>query len=324
MAVSDPLARALSNGRRRFNARVAETRHRHPGFDDAAFVDFLAGAVDRVVLAVDAAAPGCVQGVVDASYDMALGLVAQGLVGSGARQPWLDRVWLELAPRLARLIAAQPQAVLGALSNAAIRLGQWPQVRVDQWLRQMNALAGDVADLAQLRALGQLLAWRAGMAHYRRGALAAAETLPQALALAALDAPPDSDWTALRAALLADPWHTAQGRAHGLPATGLRIGAFTGFGGHFARPPQVRALDEGFVVRSADRCFLLQADIHGAVLLPGGSTEFEAASGRSVPAPDRHLAALGWPREGVAAVADAHTLALSSPLTHAIALFPRA
>lgn len=324
MGVSAPLARALAAGRSRFNARVAETRHRHPGFDSAAFAGFVGSALDRVVLAVEAVAPERVPAVTMIAYDIALSLVAQGLAGAGARQPWVEQVWLELAPRHATLLAAQPQAVLGALGNAVIQLGQWPQARVAEWLQQMTALADEVADLAQLRALGQLLAWRAGMAHYRRGALAAADILPPALALAALDADPSSDWPTLRTALLADPWHTAQGRGHGLPATGVQIGAFSGFGGSFAQPPELRAAAEGFFVRSAQRHHLLIADIHGAVLLPASAAEFDAAPATAVTAPSQHTASLGWPREQLAAVADAHTLALSSPYTHAIALFPRA
>jgi hypothetical protein len=319
MAVSAPLARALAAGRSRFNARAAEVRHRHPGFDDDAFAGFVGSALDRVVQAVDAVAPERVHAVAIAGYDMALDLVAQGLAGPGARQPWVDQVWLELAPRHAGLLAAQPQAVLGALGNAVIQLGQWPQVRAADWLQWMTALAGEVAELAQLHALGQLLAWRAGMAHYRRGALTAANILPPALALAALDADPASDWPALRDALLADPWHGAQN----LPDSGVQIGAFSGFGGHFAQPPELRAADEGFMVRSADRHRLLLADRHGAVLLPASAAEFEAASTSQVTPPPQHVAAPGWPRDSLLAVADVHTLALSSPCTHAIALFPR-
>jgi hypothetical protein len=323
MAVSAPLARALAAGRSRFNARAAETRHRHPGFDSAAFAAFVGSALDRVVLAVDAVAPERVYAVTIAGYDIALSLVGQGLAGPGARQPWVEQVWLELAPRHANLLAAQPQALLGALGNAVIQLGQWPQVRVADWLQWMTALAGEVTELAQLRALGQLLAWRAGMAHYRRGALAAANILPPALALAALDADPTGDWPALRDALLADPWHTAQGRGHGLPTTGVQIGAFSGFGGSFAQPPELRATTEGFFVRSAQRHHLLIADIHGAVLLPATAAEFDAAPATAVTAPSQHAVSLGWPREQLAAVTDTHTLALSSPCTHAIALFPR-
>lgn len=324
MAISEPLARVLAGGRSRFNARVAETRHRHPGFDTAAFAAFLGYALDPVIVAVHTLDPERVAVVTHTAYELALSLVAQGVTGSSARQPWLDRVWRELAPRYVALIAAQPQAVLAALSNAAIQLSQWPQVRVEEWLQQMNALADQVTDLVQLRALGQLLAWRAGMAHYRSGALAAANLLPPSLALAALDAPLDGDWPALRDALLADPWHTPQGHAHGLADDGIHIGAFTGFGGYFAQPPQVRAEAEGFVVRSAGRHFLLFVDIHGAVLMPADAATFEAASATKAAVPEAHLVALAWPKEQLISVADKHTLAVASPYTHTIALFPRA
>jgi len=319
MTISAALASSLAAGRSRLNARVAETRRRHPGFDAQVYADFVASAVDGLVQAVEAVAPERVHAAAISACELALELVAQNLVGPAARQPWMDRLWRELAPRHARLLAAQPQAVLGALGNAVIQLGQWPQVRVDAWLDGMAALADEVQDPAQLRVLGQLLAWRAGMAHYRRGALAAADALPAKLALQALGAGAEADWPALRAALLADPWHGADD----LPATGVQIGAFSGFGGQFAQPPQLRVGDDDFLVRSADRHFLLLGDRYGAVLLPASADEFAAASTREVSAPEARGDALGWPQGSIRAFANVHTLALASPYTHAIALFPR-
>jgi len=319
MTISAALASSLAAGRSRLNARVAETRRRHPGFDTDAFATFVGGTVDGLVQAAEAVAPERVHALAMTACDLALELVAQHLVGPAARQPWLDRLWREVVPRHARLLADQPQAVLGALGNAVIQLGQWPQVRVDAWLGWMAALADEVEDLAQLRALGQLLAWRAGMAHYRRGALAAAESLPAKLALRALEAGADADWPTLRETLLANPWHGADD----LPATGVQIGTFSGFGGPFAQPPELRVGDDGFLVRSADRHFLLLGDRCGAVLLPASAEEFAAASIREVSAPEARVDALGWPEGCISAFANAHTLALASPCTHAIALFPR-
>src|SRR2546423_1862172 len=81
--------------------------------------------------------------------------------------------------------------------------------------------------------------WRAGLAHYRAGALAVCAQLPPALARAALGLPPDAriGLEDLIARLMADPWlepATLAGPAH---ARELRIvaraGAFRGFGGLF-------------------------------------------------------------------------------------------
>src|SRR5438128_1194244 len=81
---------------------------------------------------------------------------------------------------------------------------------------------------------------RAGEAHFRAGALAAADALPPALALAAVRAP-GGDWPELRRRLAAAPWFDPSKPV----ASGLRVvahaGAFRGFGGLFVEPPVVAA-----------------------------------------------------------------------------------
>lgn len=75
------------------------------------------------------------------------------------------------------------------------------------------------------------------------------------------------------------------------------------------------------MVASSDRHYLLLADIHGAVLLPATQTQFDAAMHEPAPVPRLHAVALAWP-ETVGAC-NRHTLAVTSPYSHVIALFPR-
>ena len=159
---------------------------------------------------------------------------------------------------------------LGMLSNAAIHLGGVAGARTRQWQDEMAAIAPQVATLAQLRAVGQVLAWRAGVAHFRLGAIAAADTLPPALALAAFGEP-QLDWPSLARATVA----RSPGAA--MP-DGIEFGAFAGLGGEFATPPQVRATDDGFIVSAGERFYLLVADAHGAVLHGASADEYAQAS----------------------------------------------
>ena len=188
----------------------------------------------------------------------------------------------------------------------------------------MAALAPQVATVAQLRAVGQVLAWRAGVAHFRQGALAAADTLPPALALAAFGEP-GASWPQVHAQLMANPWRgNAEGR---------EFGSFSGLGGDFATPPLVRATDDGFIVRSAERHYLLVADACGAVLHSATAQEFDHAQ-TGAPASVRLDGAtlqigarrieLDVPAGDIAIAANAHTLAVTSPWTHAIRLLPLA
>ena len=322
--ISPAFASILASGRTQFNARAAEARRRFPSLDMAAFGAFLHDGVDPLVLAVSSAAPERVGGVTLAAYDMALELVGHGLAGPAAKNPFLNTVWRELAPSFAPLLATAPVDVLGMLSNAAIHIasvaGAWPA----QWQAGMAAVAPQVGSVAQLRAVGQVLAWRAGVAHFRQGALAAADTLPPALALAAFDEP-GAQWPQVHAQLLDYPWRgNAEGR---------EFGSFSGLGGDFGTPPQVRATNDGFVVRSAERHYLLVADAYGAVLHSATAQEYEQATtgmpssvrldGATVHVGARSIA-LDLPAGDIAIAANAHTLAITSPWTHAIRLLPLA
>ncbi|KKO63872.1 hypothetical protein VM94_02314 [Janthinobacterium sp. KBS0711] len=322
--ISPAFASILASGRAQFNARAAEARRRFPALDMAAFGAFLHDGVDPLVLAVSAAAPERVGGVTLAAYDMALELVGHGLAGPAAKNPFLNTVWRELAPRFSPLLATAPVDVLGMLSNAAIHIASVAGARPAQWQRELTAVAPQVGSVAQLRAVGQVLAWRAGVAHFRQGALAAADTLPPALALAAFDEP-GAQWPQVRAQLLDYPWRgNAEGR---------EFGSFSGLGGDFGTPPQVRATNDGFVVRSAERHYLLVADAYGAVLHSATAQEYEQANtgmpssvrldGATVHIGARSIA-LDLPAGDIALAANAHTLAITSPWTHAIRLLPLA
>lgn len=122
--ISAPFARVLAAGRPQFNARVAEARRRTPSFDPEAFAAFLQSAVDGVVAAVEAVAPDRTTTVAVVAYEMALRLVAQGHAGPKTRRNDVDRVWIELAPPLAKRVAEAPGEVLAALCNAAFNLGR--------------------------------------------------------------------------------------------------------------------------------------------------------------------------------------------------------
>ncbi|PVX35706.1 hypothetical protein [Janthinobacterium sp. 78] len=322
--ISPAFASILASGRAQFNARAVEARRRFPSLDMAAFGAFLHDGVDPLVVAVAAAAPERVGSATLAAYDMALELVGHGLAGPAAKNPFVNTVWRELAPSFAPLLATAPVDVLGMLSNAAIHIASVAGARPAQWQGELAALAAQIVTLAQLRAVGQVLAWRAGVAHFRQGALAAADTLPPALALAAFGEP-GAQWPQVRAQLLDYPWRGN--------ADGREFGSFTGLGGDFATPPQVRATDDGFIVRSGERHYLLVADAYGAVLHGATAQEYEQAN-TGMPSSVRldgatvHLGArsiaLDLPAGDIALAANAHTLAITSPWTHAIRLLPLA
>jgi hypothetical protein len=317
--LSPVFAAALDLRRAWFNARVAQARAREPGFDVDAFARFLTDCVDPLVRVV----PENVAAVAEAAFDIALVLCRQRPDGVAAQ------VWTRLAPAYGALVARAPHETLGLLVNAVARLQALPHARPAQWLERMLALAPQVTSTHDLRAVGQVLAWRAGAAHFRAGAIEAAGALPSALALAAFGAGASwPAWPALRAELARDPWWHAPG--DGAPEQ--QLGAFIGLNGMFAQPPAVRACHDGFLVASGDRHFLLVADACGAVLLAASREEFDAAAQVDYPEraslEDRTLVtgarrvALDLPAMGLRACCNASLVAVTSPYTHAIRVLP--
>jgi hypothetical protein len=331
VALSSALAQVLAAGRAQFNARVVEAKHRYPTLDTAAFSAFLQGPVDQLVTGVAAVAPDRTSTVALVAYELGLELVGQALAGPAARSGVVNRAWAHVAPRCVRLLAAQPLEVLGALTNAGLNVEKTPSARTDEWLQLMGDHAGGIETVAQLRSLGQIAAWRAGLAHFREGALHAADALPEPVAVGVVGAP-GSRWTDVKAHILADPWW--------LPAKGQRStqrlewGRFVGFGGSLPRPPEVRACAEGFFTKSGDRYGLLVADIFGGTFHSAAKEDFDRSpailgnddapriKGTSVVLPHGRVD-LDLPADGLAMSCNAHTVAITSPYTFAIRLLPR-
>lgn len=319
MTLSPVLARSLAAGRAQFNARVAAARRARPGFNGDALAQAIRDRLEPVVIAVDAVAPERVEAVVEAGFDVILGLAGHGIAGE--RGALVDRVWRTLGAAYARSVAEQPFAVLAMLTNAALTIAATPGARVDEWIERMTALA-PVVTAEVLRATGQVVAWRSGMPHYRDGAIAAGDGLPDAVAAAAIGSA--EGWAVIRPALVDDPWWTPTGVA----AEGVTVGGFTGFGGPFAEPPVIRAGPHGFFVRSGSAASLLIADAWGATLHPADPDEFDSAAdapvrcdGAAIIAGDRTIPT-DLPADGLSAVANATSVAIVSRYSHQIRIVP--
>lgn len=336
MSISVQLAQILEAGRTQFNARVMEARHRYPALNTDDFTDFLRTSVDPVVLAAATVAPEQTTPVTIAAYDIGLELVGQKLAGNSARHEFVDKVWQNVLPHYAKLLIADPYEFLGMLSNAAVNLLKVPNAHLEKWVSGMIALSIQSVTIEQLRATGQIMAWRSGMPHYRRGALSAADQLPERLALTAVGAKENGNWPDVKSKFLASPWWSpdiesgADSRQQEM--LNMEIGEFIGLGGKFRLPPEVRATDDGFFIKSSDQYFHLLADIYGAILLPATEDEFVQArqhhgyskpliQGSTVTLASRKIS-LDLPVEGLSFSSNEHTLAVSSPYTFSIQIFP--
>jgi hypothetical protein len=271
-------ARALMARREAINAQFVLARREHRRLDGEAYMEALARWGGPVVDAAAALEPARAEAVCAAVAEATLELVARGYMGEHTRTPQVHVLWEQVLPALGRFVAAQPQAIIHAMTNAVIALSAAPQVRVSDWIGWMVALSSRCADGAELLGVGKVLAWRVGMAHWRASALAVAAELPQGLVMAALGLR-DADAAGTDTARLLEvlgryPWRRpyAVGKAPvEYPLTQLKImhsvGGFRGFGGVFMQPPQVAATPDGqLYAYTQDGCWSLHADCFGATL----------------------------------------------------------
>jgi len=273
--VSGPLAQCLAHCRRELNARFLAARNANPTLDAEAFLKHVGSKLDPIALAVAAVYPERVEQAILALYDVSLELVGTQLLGKGARYPVLQDAWHRLLPAMPRLVALEPQRVAAAVSNALYNLATTPGARPKFWLDQMQQVAGECPSTAALLDCGKVLAWRAGMAHYRAGALEVAAKLPAALAMQALGLPEDTNPAAVQAALERlrdDPWLSPVGAAQAsLPEGRLQLlgkaGGFLGLAGPFLRPPIVWQQDGRLLTSDQEAAWELFADRFGAVLM---------------------------------------------------------
>lgn len=262
------LAGALARGRARYNAKIALARRRAP-LDLSRLARHLADGVAPAVEAAARAAPGREDAVCEALFELSLELVARDVLGAEGRHPEVNVAWRELLPRVGTLLAQAPRRVAAAITNAAANLEALPGVRAAEWRAALGALAPACPDVRTLLACGQVLAWRAGAAHWRASALRIWEELPDALAGATLGVPPEVSATRdeLRGAL-ADPF-----RRPGAPATAPalrvigRVGGFRGFGGPFLAPPDL-ACDGGRLwALDGEDAYTIHADAFGRTVV---------------------------------------------------------
>lgn len=332
--ISEALTFVFKSGRETFNAKFKDARRRFPDLDAAAFQDFLSTTLDPVVRRADRLSSHQLTTVIQAAYDAGLQLVGERLAGPGARRRTVEEGWIQILPSAQSLVATAPERALAAISNALNTLSSTPDVRAAEWSKKMAGLASACGDLDTWLKLGQVLAWTCGMAHLRRGALEIAQSLPDALALAVLDAPPGSSWPALLQRLQSDVWFNP---AASLPAPlpGLRVaaraGAFRGFGGKFSQPPLVASLGDHLIVKSGEAHWLLVSDVFGSTLhhatpeefklgYPGGNLPKELKLDRTHLSWRNQSQPIPVDGEVTSAAAIPGTLALTSTLTHAITL----
>jgi hypothetical protein len=332
-------AQILAAKRGRFNSQFAEAKTYRPTLEGEAFAGHLTRVVGPVVERVAAARPEQAEAVAEALYELSLDLVGREFLGPHSRYPALAEGWTIVFNQLPERLAESPWLFAGAITNALYNLSATPGARPAEWMQSVVTLSAACDDVPELLAGAQIAAWRAGLAHYRLSALERCRRLKPNIAGLALGLPGfKASFLTLKArdsliaALIADPWlDPAAPEPPAKPALRIvaRVGAFRGFGGLFMAPPSVTGPGGQFVVSDGDDHWLLFADRFGASFQraatpPTGKPKMSQ--------PYFQLSLAGELSKGIlratfpelersqSSAANATTLAVTTPLSHAVTL----
>jgi len=329
--VSGALAGALARNREKLNAQYGHfTRILRKNVDPEELSIQLMVNVAPVAEAVEAVDPARVDKAVEDLFGVSMELLSAGYIGARARHKWPEKVFLDLLPAAARLLAAHPRLVAASMANAVIAMESEPAARVGDWVDGMKSAAGVAETVRDYLDAGMVLSWRCGMAHFRRGALELMETMPERLLLSIFSGAEPAAITS-RAALLeafSTPWpqEAEMGEKENRKPVAV-AGGFTGFDGPFTQPPVVFLEDGAIAAGDGVNTFSLFADRFGAVVKRRPTGPYPS----KIPAQDKdtekYVMSASPPLRAVRSVAkswawDGATLAVTLSVSHKIFLFP--
>jgi hypothetical protein len=327
-------AQFLKANRERCNAKFASARHFKPTLDGDVFGEHLSLTVAPIVEAVAQVQPTQANATAELLYDLSLDLLGQEFIGSHSRYPFINEGWRTLLPALAKHIVVAPRQVIGALTNALYNISLVSSARPQAWIDDLIALAPLCADVRTLLSVGQILAWRVGLAHYRNGALELCKQLDPKLVLLILQLPAQLSKPSvpdLLNRIIADPWlHPSTFAQSNKSKQTLQIvaqvGAFRGFGGLFLSPPTVTVAGDQFIVRDGEQHWVLTADCYGATFHRSDPATGDVDAGpfevdRNGKVTRERMSQTFPELANFTSSADNHTtIAVTTPLSHAVFL----
>lgn len=258
---------ALEDRRDHINRMVERRLKGGAKLDLADFMEHVRSAVGPIVDAIHQTFPERVGVATNDLLQLSLDLIESRHLGSQCQYQLMNRLWREVLPRVARIVARDPRRVVGSLCNGVHFMESAKLSKGERWLDLVSTCGALVSDVESLLAIGRFAAWAAGLPQYRVSALPEAQKIPMPLVATMLGKPQllDEETRQLLHELQSNPWATIPshegGGNHGIHL--MECGAFRGFGGNFMRPPKVYFLDGQFVVESAGETWHLFADGFG-------------------------------------------------------------
>jgi hypothetical protein len=266
----------------RFRQRIAVGARIDPAFWLRHVEQFIAPIVEKV----HGCAPDRSKETLLALYEVGLDLAALGHFSeSGGSKPLVE-LWQETLPSFVQVMSLSPKVVLSSLCNAVLYLDQYSHSKAEAWLGLLRRTGVWCQSPEQLLHSGKFLAWTAGLAHFRHGALEIASELPWRVLLEPLGAPPsfsEEETRAFLKSLAINPWSPLVLNTDIREVA--RCGNFRGLDGPFFRPP-IAYLRNGSIHVTDEQChWRLHADRFGHIWhqIPNDHSKPTTTTAKSTP-----------------------------------------
>lgn len=327
---SAPVRAALEHRRDALNARFRAARLGAPHLSGDEVLAHVGGPVVDLLERVAGHDPAACAAVLEEVFEVSLELFARRLLGGPGVSPVVARVFADVLPAGAALLAREPGRLVGPLCNAALALGRERAGVAEAWLDRMTAVAPACGGAAEWLGAGRVLAWRGGLAQHRGPALEAL-AFASAGVVAALSGDDGVSPRALAEAR-ADPWVNpfSGSRAEAL-VLAQRTGGHRAFGGSFVGLPRVARQGGRLFAQAGADVFALHADCFGASLVravPSVGPDRDAGEGPNFGRDGelRDGAArrpVRWATQTTSVAFDATTVAVTLGHSYLVYVFPR-
>jgi hypothetical protein len=288
-SLSAPMIALLTDSREILNARFQQKRASGVKVDPQVWSSHIVTVIAPIVDSVHRLAEERSRVTLIDLYDVSLDLFAAGHFSESGSSLLLFQLWKDILPKCAKILSRSPRRIAGSLSNAVLALTMESSGVAQRWLGEIKRTSNSCENPQQLLELGKLLAWTAGMAHYRLPALALAKQLQLPLLRTVFqiaEAVPENSIRNWLTELEFDPW--AQLLSGNTPRKQkveqvAICGAFRGFGGLFLEPPKVFIHRGQIYVSENQTLYRLVVDRFGHSLQRAGNVEAEKPSATSSP-----------------------------------------
>lgn len=230
-------------------------------------MDHMRESVGPIIDAIHSVFPERVRMATKELSEISLDLIEAKFLGSQCRSPLMNRLWREVFPQIAKILASAPRQVVGSLCNGLLFMEAAGNSKATRWLEHLLQCHGKVQSLEELLAVGRIAAWVSGLPQYRLSALKEASKISATILSRLLDLG-DLSEEMTRAAICElekNPWYRIGDASSDSSSTIqlMKCGAFLGFGGPFLKPPVVHLINRQFVVFSGNESWHLNADRFG-------------------------------------------------------------